>query len=70
MFQIGWRLNPSQEHQSFELEYALIRGFHKALNSNTAPNTVLANVDGIFFGLYWTIESYQQVTLSLTSYVY
>jgi len=31
---------------------ALIRGFPNDLNSNTAPNIVLANVDGIFFSLY------------------
>jgi len=37
-------LDPPQRPQTFGLENALIRGFPKTLNSNTAPNIVLANV--------------------------
>jgi len=51
--QIGWCLDPPQRPQNFGLENALTRGFSKALNSNTAPNIVLANVNGTLFGLYW-----------------
>jgi len=69
-FHIGWRLDPPQRPQNFELKNALIRGFPKALNSNTAPNIVLANVKGTLFGLYWSIKSYQQVMSSMTSYMY
>jgi len=41
-----------QRPQSFGLENALIRRFSKALNSNTAPHVVLANVDETLFNLY------------------
>jgi len=45
-------LDPPQRLQSFGLENVLIRGFSKALNSNTIPNIVLANVDETLFGSY------------------
>jgi len=45
-------LDLSQRPQSFGFENSIIKGFPKSLNSNTAPNIVLANVDEMLFILY------------------